>query len=67
MNSELAERLLNWKFKSALKYLSAEDRETKKIVKALADMFGDCGWFDGQMGRLISAMVEKITKEAMRR
>jgi uncharacterized protein (DUF1810 family) len=53
VNKDLFGRLLNWKFKSALNYLDGATDEEKSLVEALARMFGNCGWFDGDMAEIV--------------
>ena len=59
-NEELKERLFNWKFESALKYLDGETEEVFNIVKALADMFGNVGWFEGSLAIIVAQALESI-------
>ena len=57
MNDDLKGRLLNWKFRSAAEHLEGESEETKTIVDALASCFGNCGWFEGDMGMIVGTLV----------
>lgn len=53
MNKKLFGRLLNWKFEQALQYLDNEPEEVKDLVKSLARMFGNSGWFFGDMSEIV--------------
>jgi hypothetical protein len=59
-NENLKSRLINWKFESALKYLDGEEEGIKVLVGILARMYGNCGWFSGDMAALIAAALESI-------
>jgi len=60
MNEKLENRLYNWKFRQACGYLKNEPDDIKNTVKALADLFEDCGWFDGKMSIIIENVVEYL-------
>lgn len=60
MNKELASRLINYKFKSALQYLEGEKEETKDLVNFLAKLYGNVGWILGDMAILIDNALENI-------
>lgn len=57
-------RLYNWKFSQALTAAKNQDRlpTTDEILKlkALADTFGNCGWFDGTMATIIQMAVHDL-------
>ena len=59
MNAKLVSRLRNWKFDSALRYVGGE--EDAEVVYALAESFGNSGWFDGSMGVIVGALVDLMT------
>lgn len=65
----LASRVLNWKFQQAVrKFINlpgnvAEQPEVYdrlNVIRSLAATFGDCGWFDGEMGIIVGAAVNYI-------
>ena len=59
LSEKCEDRLHNWKFEQAQEYLGdAEptDRE-RELVDALAAVFGDSGWLDGELGVIVSAAV----------
>lgn len=73
--SELvSERLANWKFATALRYLedpaSARQLLSEDVlpvpephlttIKALAMTFGNCGWFQGSMSDVVRAAVRSL-------
>lgn len=60
MNEELESRLINYKFEDATAHLEGEDDDTKSVVEALARMFGNPGWFDGDMALIIDVVLQKI-------
>ena len=60
MNNMLHGRIENWKFDSALKYLDGEPEYTVALIQALARVFGDCGWFDGDMGLIVCAACDRL-------
>lgn len=58
-HQRLADRLVNWKFKSASEYaqiLTLPDG-VQEQVESLNKMFGNCGWFEGDMGNLVEMAV----------
>jgi hypothetical protein len=57
---DLKGRLKNYKFKSALNYLDGEDEEVVELVKSLAAMYGNVGWFEGYSDVIISNALENI-------
>ena len=59
-NTDLINRLFNFKFEAALKYLEGEDEYVVDVVKALAETFGNCGWLDSNIGVIVYACVSKI-------
>jgi hypothetical protein len=63
MNENLESRLYNWKFEQALRYLDGEPQETKDVVEALARMFGNAGWFYGDMQVVVAAAVRSLGVE----
>lgn len=74
LNDEVAGRLYNWKFSQAGAALDTQiaagevvptetERET---IAALGRLFGNCGWFDGDMGVLVGTAVRSLTGEEAR-
>lgn len=60
-NAQLYGRLTNWKFAQARQYLDKESEETRSLVLALAEAFGDPGWgMGGAMATIVSAAVESL-------
>ncbi len=63
-DAALIGRLLNWKFNSALALVREDHPETvSAVVKALAETFGNCGWFDGNMATIIQFTVSSLCPE----
>jgi len=60
---ELVGRLLNWRFESAKIYYIAESQEVKDTVDLLARLFGNYGWFSGDMGELTGLVVDKLCED----
>src|SRR5262245_28641715 len=56
----LHNRLENWKFQQATRYLKGIRGEDRDLVEALSRMFGDVGWFEGDMGIIIEAALSHI-------
>ena len=59
-NQKLINRLINFKFRSAQKYLEGEDDDVVEVVNALATLFDNCGWIEGNMGIMIQCCIAKI-------
>ena len=59
----LVSRLFNWKFTQATQCLAGQHIEVAETVRALSRMFGNCGWEDGDMGRVVSAAVRHLIGE----
>ncbi len=68
LSDRVKDRLLNWKFEQARTCMLAEindvDRLTplpteseQETVHALADTFGNPGWFEGSMADIVRAAV----------
>jgi len=53
-------KLTNWKFRSALSYLDGQTEEVKDVVNALCRSYGNCGWFEGDMGLIVGICVESV-------
>ena len=47
INSELHNRLLNWKFTDAVKYLDDESVGIIHLVNELSACYGNCGFIEG--------------------
>ena len=60
--SKLLNRLHNWKFKSALKYLEGSPEKDQKTVIELAENYGNIGWIlgDAKIKDTIDAELQKI-------
>jgi len=64
----LYSRLNNWKFETAYKvWLSLPpdqrtvlDDDEQALLKALANMFKDVGWFEGDLAELVNAAVRLL-------
>jgi len=61
-NEDCYNRIYNRKFLSALNYLKDETEETKKIIEALAHMWGNLGWedLDGDMSTMLDALCDHL-------
>jgi len=59
---KLVGRLANWKFKSALQHLEGQSDEVVETVKTLSTMFSNSGWFEGNMGHLVSVVVQTLVE-----
>ena len=60
-NEELINRLYNWKFKSAIKFLNGEDEYVKDVVNTLNNLFGNCGWIlSGEMADMVEYALVSI-------
>lgn len=47
-------RLYNWKFDQAVEHLEPDwDGPRASLVRTLAAMYGNCGWFDGLAGDMV--------------
>lgn len=62
LNDRLHSRLQNYKFCSALRFLDGEDEQVQDLVNALSDVFGDIGWFDGNLAVIVQNALNNITK-----
>lgn len=61
---ELIGRLYNWKFESAMRYVDNDiEEQDVYLIKALAQVFQNCGHFDGDMGNIVQAAVNSIMPE----
>ena len=68
MNERLSGRIYNWKFASAAGYLTGDlDADLHDTVCALSEMFGNSGWFYGDMGTVINYVVNAMLKELDRK
>jgi hypothetical protein len=59
----LVSRLTNWKFGAALQHCEGQSDEARTLVQALADTFGDSGWFGGRMGAIVHAAMQAFEIE----
>lgn len=62
MNTKLKSRLENFKFGQATQYLDNESEYTKELVQSLSIMFGNIGWFDGELSIIITHAINNIMK-----
>lgn len=66
-NDKVKSRLVNWKFERAAKVLLDADVEDMSkeaaVVYELSRMFGNSGWFDGEMGELVGAVVDLLVRD----
>lgn len=57
-------RLYNWKFDSALRFAKEQSplptSEEILAIKALADTFGNCGYFDGTLALVVRGAVHDL-------
>jgi len=61
MNSNVRGRLQNWKFGQALVACDGtEEKEYRHKIDLLARLFGDVGWFDGDLGELVDWTVMQM-------
>lgn len=65
---ELINRLVNWKFEDAYKLsknlpLAYSQHE---LILHLATAYGNCGWFKGEVGRLIGSVVNMLCHDLER-
>jgi hypothetical protein len=61
MNTKLISRLENWKFEQALQYIDKDTPETISIIiQVLSEEYGDCGWFMGNQGVIVSTTVRYL-------
>ena len=59
----LRSRIENWKFNMARQYLKGQPKEVKELVKALAGLVGNSGWFDGDLGLCVGFVADKLLGE----
>lgn len=58
LNEDCKNRLYNWKFRSAFNDLNSDATSYERdSVQALNDCFGNCGWFEGNIGELVGSVV----------
>lgn len=57
---ELISRIYNYKFRKALQFLDGQPEAISSVVRALADMFGDIGWGDGDCN--LSTLLDYISR-----
>jgi hypothetical protein len=56
---EWQNRVENWKFADARTKMP-KTHPDYALVECLAGLFGNCGWFDGEIGALVEMVVERI-------
>ena len=61
-STKLRDRLINWKFKSAMIYADvfSDDPEAMEVLETLNRMFGNIGWFFGDMQILVGVAVDML-------
>jgi hypothetical protein len=66
----LIDRLENWKFNTAAAYIEGEDNqrsrlndELKEAIRLLSRLYGNSGWFEGDMGALVRVYVDKVVTD----
>ncbi len=66
LSDECVSRLENWKFAQARNRLgdTEPDGQERAVVCALADEFGDVGWFDGSAAERVRAELEPLIGDA---
>lgn len=62
MNDKCKGRIVNWKFTQAMGYYEGGDDNERILLRSLSETFGDCGWFDGNMGEIVGAVVQWLLK-----
>jgi len=62
-SAALVDHLSNWNFAAALQHCDGQSAEACTLVHALADTFGDCGWFEGRMGAIVHAAMQAFEIE----
>jgi hypothetical protein len=66
LNANTIDRLINWKFRSAVSF-AEQDAQTPEndldLIRALAQTFENSGWFDGNLGEIVSAAVSTLVPE----
>lgn len=53
-------RLFNWKFETALRYIDQFPDGAHELLRALSRLFGDVGWFSGDMATVIEYALNSI-------
>jgi hypothetical protein len=61
-SEKLRGRLINWKFKSAMIYADvfSDDSEAMEVLVTLNRMFGNVGWFEGDMATIVAVTVDML-------
>ena len=61
-STKLRSRLINWKFKQAMEYSDVleTDPEAMDVLESLEKMFGNSGWFDGDMATIVGVAVDML-------
>ena len=65
MDEKIKSRLNNWKFQTALNYLATDANCTDnelELITALARVFGNVGWFEGDMSTIVSAALQTLLR-----
>ncbi|MEW5934422.1 MAG: hypothetical protein AB1816_12670 [Bacillota bacterium] len=60
MDERLWGRLLNYKFEDAARYVDGEPAYVKEAVATLNRLFGNVGWFDGDIALLVSYALDAL-------
>jgi hypothetical protein len=56
-SEDLINRIYNWKFEKALRYLDGQPDHVRREVEMMAEVLGNSGCFGGHMGGLVSLAV----------
>lgn len=61
ISDECFDRVVNWKFMSAEEHLTDEaTAEERIVIETLARMFGNSGWFWGDMGTVVRRAIQSL-------
>lgn len=60
MNEPLRTAIAAWKFADALALASKRTVIRYELLATLARLFGNSGWFDGDVGALVACAVDEI-------
>lgn len=54
-------RIVNWKFRSAFDLIDFDaSPDEREVIGALAAMFGNIGWFGGDMGLIVQQAIRSL-------
>lgn len=66
LSDNVKDRLENWKFYQAIAALDHDDDPSepttyeREAIRALADLVGNSGWFDGSLGIVVGSLVDAL-------